>query len=132
MRLRRAVFIRGQSPLTVAGGRAVPARGWRGIPASERNGNRIGRSRDLSNLSIEVADDLAGILGKVQQPIGSAALELIVLELYRRGKVSSGRGAELLGMSRLGFIQHASGLGKPYLRLDDHELQRDMELRRSL
>ena len=55
----------------------------------------------MSNLSIEVADDLAGILGEVQQPIGTAALELIVLELYRRGKVSSGRAAELLGMSRL-------------------------------
>jgi len=86
----------------------------------------------VSNVSIEVADDLAGILGEVRQPIGRAALELIVLELYRRGKVSSGRGAELLSMSRLGFIQHASGLGIPYLRLDDHELQRDMELGRSL
>ena len=86
----------------------------------------------MSNVSIEVADDLAGILGEVRQPIGRAALELIVLELYRRGKVSSGRGAELLGMSRLGFIQHASGLGIPYLRLDENELEREMELGRSL
>ena len=86
----------------------------------------------MSNVSIEVADDLAAILGEVRQPIGRAALELIVLELCRRGKVSSGRGAELLGMSRLGFIQHASGLGIPYLRLDEQELEREMELGRSL
>jgi predicted HTH domain antitoxin len=86
----------------------------------------------VSNVSIEVADDLAGILGELQQPIDKAALELIVLELYRRGKLSSGRSAELLGMSRLAFIRHASDLGIPYLVLDEAELDREVDLGRSL
>jgi predicted HTH domain antitoxin len=86
----------------------------------------------VSNVSIELDDDLAGILGEAGQPIDRAALEPIVLELYRRGKVSSGRGAELLGMSRLAFIQQASDLGIPYLVLDGPELDREVALGRSL
>ena len=86
----------------------------------------------MSTMNIEVADDLMGILGEIQQPVSSAALELIVLELYRRGRVSSGRGAELLGMTRLDFVRHASDLGIPYLRLDDLELDSEIELGRSL
>ena len=83
-------------------------------------------------MNIEVADDLAGILNEIQPPAASAALELIVIELYRRGKVSSGRGAELLGMTRLDFIRYASDLGIPYVRLDEQELDREVQLGRSL
>jgi predicted HTH domain antitoxin len=39
---------------------------------------------------------------------------MIVLELYRRGVVSSGKAAELLGVSRADFIQRASHLGIPF------------------
>ena len=49
------------------------------------------------------------------------------MELYRLGKISSGRGAELLGLSRLDFIQHASELGIPYLRVSDSDLDREIE-----
>jgi hypothetical protein len=41
----------------------------------------------------------------LQRPAKEAARELIVLELYRQGEVSSGRAAELLGMEREEFIQ---------------------------
>ncbi len=83
-------------------------------------------------MNIEVADDIEGILREIQQPAASAALELIVMELYRRGKVSSGRGAELLEMTRLDFIRYASDLGIPYVRVDEQELDREIQLGRSL
>jgi len=86
----------------------------------------------MSHVHIEVADDLAGILGELRQPIDKAALDLIVLGLYRRGKISSGRGAEILGLSRLDFIQHASSLGIPYLRLEERDLERELEAGRAL
>ena len=85
-----------------------------------------------SSVNIEVADDLVGILGEIQQPIGRAALELIVMEIYRRAKVSSGRGAELLGMTRLDFIRYSSDLGIPYVRVNEQELDREVQLGRSL
>jgi len=51
---------------------------------------------------------------------------MIVLELYRRGLVSSGKASELLGISRLDFIQRASALGIPYFRFTDEEWQAEV------
>jgi predicted HTH domain antitoxin len=46
---------------------------------------------------------------------------MIVLELYRRGTISSGKAGELLGMQRNDFVQHASRLGIPYFALTADE-----------
>ena len=86
----------------------------------------------MSQVSIEVPDDLLGILGEFDRPVNQAALELVVLELYRRGRIASGRAAELLGTPRSSFIQRASELGIPYLRVDEQDLNRELELGRSL
>jgi len=51
---------------------------------------------------------------------------MIVLELYRRGLISSGKAAALLGVSRLDFIQHASELGIPYFRFTEDEWQMEV------
>lgn len=75
----------------------------------------------MSTLSLELDDELLGLLRQLNQPLQQAAREIIVLELYRRGLVSSGKAAELLGMSRLELIQHASRLGIPYLRFTEEE-----------
>ena len=46
---------------------------------------------------------------------------MIVLELYRRGAISSGKAAELLSMKRIDFIKHASRLGIPYIDMTEDE-----------
>jgi predicted HTH domain antitoxin len=51
---------------------------------------------------------------------------MIVLELYRRGTLSSGKAGELLGMARMDFIQHASRLGIPYFALTVDEWDAEM------
>jgi hypothetical protein len=86
----------------------------------------------MGNTNIEVAEELIGILRELQQPVDKAATELIVLELYRLGKISGGRAASVLQMPRLDFIQHASGLGIPYLRLTAEDLDSEIETGRSL
>ena len=55
------------------------------------------------------------------KPVQEAGREMIVLELYRRGTISSGKAAELLGTSRLAFVQHASRLGIPFFDMTDDE-----------
>jgi len=65
----------------------------------------------MSTVKLDLEDDLLVLLQKTNQPLEKAAHEMIVLELYRRGELSSGKAAEHLGMSRLAFIQHASDLG---------------------
>jgi len=51
---------------------------------------------------------------------------MIVFELYRRGVISAGKGAALLEMSRLDFIQRTSELGIPYFRFTDDEWQAEV------
>lgn len=44
-----------------------------------------------------------------------------MLELYRRGIVSSGKAAELLGMQRFDFVRYADKLGIPFFRMSKEE-----------
>jgi len=49
------------------------------------------------------------------------------LELYRRGVLSSGKAAELLGMERLEFIRYSGRLGIPYFQLSADELRQELQ-----
>jgi predicted HTH domain antitoxin len=44
-----------------------------------------------------------------------------VLELYRRGTISSGKAAQLLDMPRWEFVRHASRLGIAFFDLTEDE-----------
>ena len=82
--------------------------------------------------ALELDQDLVDLLEELHRPVRQAARELIVLELYRQGGVSSGKAAELLGMPRGEFIRDASVRGIPYLQLGGEELRREVEDSRSL
>jgi predicted HTH domain antitoxin len=75
----------------------------------------------MSTIRLDLEDDLVALLYQLNQPVERAALELMVLELYRRGMISSGKASEMLGMSRWEFIRHASHLGIPYFEMTEDE-----------
>ena len=75
----------------------------------------------MSSVKIEIEEPLAAILHQTNQPVEQAGREMIVLELYRRGTISSGKAAELLGMERIDLIKHASKLGIPYIEMTEDE-----------
>ena len=75
----------------------------------------------MSVIQLELDQEIAVLLQGSNQPIPQVASELIVLELYRRGTISSGKAAQLLDMSRFEFIRHASRLGIPFFDLTDEE-----------
>lgn len=75
----------------------------------------------MSTVSVQLDEELAALLSGSNQPLQQTARELIVLELYRRGTISSGKAANLLGMSRVDFIQHASRLGIPFFDMTEDE-----------
>ncbi len=77
----------------------------------------------MSSVKIEIEEPLAALLHQTNQEVQVAGREMIVLELYRRGTISSGKAAELLGTSRLDFIQHASRLGIPFFDMTEDEWQ---------
>jgi len=80
----------------------------------------------VSTVKIDFDEGLAALLHQTDRPIQESAREMIVLELYRRGTISSGKAAELLGMPRLEFIRHASRLGIPHIDMtpDEWEAER--------
>ena len=87
----------------------------------------------MSIVTLELDKDVIALLEEQQhQPISEAAHDLIIFELYRRGALSSGKGAQLLGIPRYDFIQRASQLGIPYFRLTAEELQNEVRQSESL
>jgi predicted HTH domain antitoxin len=79
----------------------------------------------MNTIQLELDEDIAVLLQHANQPISQAARELIVLELYRRGSISSGKAAQLLGMGRFEFIRYASRLGLAFFDLTDEEWEAD-------
>ena len=68
----------------------------------------------------------------IDRPLEDNARESIILELYRQGKISSGKAAELLGMPRIAFIQHASDLGIPFFDMTEEEWRAEVDQARKL
>jgi len=75
----------------------------------------------MSVVTLDLEEDLLALLHSLNQPVKRTVRELIVLELYRRRMISSGKAAELLEMSRWAFIHHASQLGIPYFTMTEDE-----------
>ncbi|MCC6036969.1 MAG: UPF0175 family protein [Armatimonadetes bacterium] len=83
----------------------------------------------MAELKLDLPPDLLEVLKSLGDP-QQTIKECVVLELYRRGEISSGKAAELLGMSRLEFIQYSGRLGIPFFRYSPEELEaelRDLE-----
>ena len=53
-------------------------------------------------VALELPRDLLGALEVPQTQLEARLRELIALELFREGRISSGKGAELLGMLQTG------------------------------
>ncbi len=85
----------------------------------------------MSTVTIELDQELVDLLHTVEGRREDKVKEYLVLELYRRREISSGRAAELLGMERFEFVRYASRLGIPYFDLDDRELQEEIARARS-
>jgi len=75
----------------------------------------------MVEISLQLDNDVVALLRQLNQPIQRSALELIVLELYRRGAISDGKAAQLLGMSRVEFIQFSARLGLSHFSLSQEE-----------
>jgi len=75
----------------------------------------------METIHIEAPDELIAHLRGIHQSPDLAARELIVMELYRRGSISSGKAAELLDMERLVFVRYASRLGLPFFEMGEDE-----------
>jgi predicted HTH domain antitoxin len=73
-------------------------------------------------VALELPRDLLGALDVSQAEIEIRLRQLIALELVREGRISSGKGAELLGISKLDFIKLLAEHGVDYFTESPKEL----------
>jgi predicted HTH domain antitoxin len=83
-------------------------------------------------VTIELDNDLVNMFHDVGGRPEEKLKEYLILELYRRSEISSGKAAEWLGMERIEFIRFASRLGIPYIDLDDQELRQEIDTAQGL
>lgn len=76
--------------------------------------------------NLQVGEDLIAEMELANVPVDDFAREAIVLDLYRRGTISSRRAAILLGMERIDFIKYSGERGIPYFRMTQEELQEEL------
>ena len=75
---------------------------------------------------IKMPTDIIPIFTKKEEELANKIKELAVIELFREGKISSGKAADILGMQRFEFIRYISRQGIPYFDMDKEELERDI------
>ena len=79
----------------------------------------------MSEVICDLPPELMAVLRELGEPAATVK-ECVVLELYRRSLLSSGKAAELLGIERLAFMRYAGRLGIPYLRMTASEWEEEM------
>ena len=101
--------------------------GYHSCPTRVLNG-----TGQMSVIRLELDDDLAELLGSSPEQIARTALEIIVLDLYRRHVISAGRATEILDLDLLTFIRWSGSLGIPYLDMTPEEWQQELRAMRKL
>lgn len=82
----------------------------------------------LQKLELTFPSEVLATLATTYQDSADAIKEAAVLELYREGKISSGKAAEILNMERFEFIRYSGMKGIPYIRITPDELDEEVGL----
>ena len=85
----------------------------------------------MREVKFDLPPELVALLQELGEP-EAAVKECVVLEIYRRGLISSGKAAELLEMSRMEFIHYSGRLGIPYFRMSAEEWEEEKRQLREL
>lgn len=80
---------------------------------------------DTLTIPISLPGEFVSLLGTQSQAI-EAAKEYIILGLYLETRISGGKAAELLGLTRHGFIALLARKGFPYFRYDPQDWEQEV------
>lgn len=78
-------------------------------------------------ISIPCPESVLISLKETPANFAKEANRLLAVKLYEMGRLSSGRAAELAGMSRVSFLQNLSRYGAPLFDLSREELESDYQ-----
>jgi predicted HTH domain antitoxin len=93
-----------------------------GNPAVARDANAAAqwytRRWETNVQTLTLDDELAAILRSENGSLEAAAREALVVELFRRGRLSIGKACEFLGVTREAFARRVADLGIPYFLMN--------------
>lgn len=78
-------------------------------------------------ISVEISESVVQLLAQTPQEAALRLKELALIELFRRGEVSSGWAAEQLGISKPDFLDLLFNHDVPYFDLSEEELRQQVE-----
>lgn len=83
----------------------------------------------MSNLtiSLNLPRDLLGALNIPESQLPRQILEILAIELFRQQRISAGKAAELLDLSKLSFIELLAQHQIPYFTETPDELAAEVE-----
>jgi len=81
----------------------------------------------MEKLTLEIPEEVLISLKESPQEFSKSILILSAVKLYELGKLSSGRAAQLAGLTRVEFLQSLSRFNVPVFDLSSEELERDIQ-----
>ncbi len=78
-------------------------------------------------VSLNLPRTLLGALNIPESQLSHRILEILAIELFRQQIISAGKGAELLGISKLSFIERLGQNNIPYFSETPAELSAEVE-----
>ncbi|MEW6378266.1 MAG: UPF0175 family protein [bacterium] len=78
-------------------------------------------------MTLEIPDEVLISLKETPLELSLDIRMLAAVKFYQMGKLSSGRAAQLAGISRISFLQSLARYGVPIFELTPEELQQDIE-----
>jgi len=81
----------------------------------------------MAVITIPCPDSVLISLKETPEQFAKEATKLLAVKLYEMGKLSSGRAAELAGMSRVSFLQSLEKYGVAIFDMTKEELGRDYQ-----
>ena len=82
---------------------------------------------DAIRIEVQLPRNLLGTLNMPAEELGQKAVEWIALELFREDKISGGKAAEIMGLTKAQFIDFLNRRRIPYLDATPEELVEDMK-----
>lgn len=82
---------------------------------------------DTVVLAVPLPKELVSMLGFAQAQTAQTVQEFLVIGLYQEGRISSGKAAELLRMTKREFIRLLARKGIPYFAYSPEELAEEFK-----
>jgi predicted HTH domain antitoxin len=81
----------------------------------------------MKTITIDIPDNLGGAVAESDDDLPRAVLLAAAIHWYSRGLISQGKGAELAGLTRAGFLRALSKAKVDALQVTPEELRAELE-----